>query len=163
MKPCKIVVVAAAAAFAFSLFLPAFGPNSGLFCLEYCFGTLTRLFLASSDWYFSGFAVANVIFVVLVGAIFAPARFTRLRLWASVIVLLQVFSWFFVNPVHSEVKASVLSPEGVPLPFTFDQSLGMGYFIWLFSYVLLVCAHIILRNEPGQHSPDPAPASCAAH
>jgi hypothetical protein len=140
------LAIAAGALFALSFFLPALGDSSGFECLRECWHIFTRsaAYLSLSlvgRSYFSGFVVANCLFVALVGALLVATSHARLRLWTSGVLLLQVFSWLILNliPVwHGERLA-----------------LGAGYFLWLLSYLMLFGAHSVRNRKPNQ-SPDPA-------
>ena len=76
--------------------------------------------------YYSGFVLANALFVALLAAGLCCAARSRLRRWLSVLAALQVVSWFFVN----------LFAKGKGDHFNIE----VGYYLWLVSFVLLCAA-----------------------
>lgn len=149
MKLQRRLAIAAGSAFTLSYFLPALGTRSGFSCLSVCWGIFTRSDVEDNvrlgGWlYYSGFVAANALFVILLGAIFLETPCARLRLWASVISMLQVLSWLILNLVYVG--------QGDRFP------LRAGYFIWLLSFILLFCAQISSRRMPSR-SLDPRSAS----
>jgi hypothetical protein len=135
--------------FGVSFALPADGNMSGIASLNACWGVFTEFGKDHGadlgGWlYYSGFVLANALFVALVGALLLrPAR-TGLRFWISTVSTLQVFSWLVVNLFSLRNGDS------------FD--LGIGYFIWLLSFIVLLAAHGI-RSETPNRLADPALAS----
>src|SRR4029079_14242112 len=114
-----------------SHFLPAYNDGSGFLCFRFCWDVLlghdTTLF--SGAWfYYSGFAISNILFIGLVVAHFVTKKCPRLRSVVSVVFFLHVLSWLvFHIPQVSEIK--------------------VGYYLWLIAYGLLVAAH--LWKKPG--------------
>jgi hypothetical protein len=145
----KLALTCAVIAFGASFFLPALDKESGLSCFRDCWRVFTRYdsnySLPIGGWlYYSGFVAANVLFVVLVGALLYPMPFLRARVYISLAALLQVFSWLVVGFCHVE------KDDGF--------ALNIGYFLWLISYMLLFGAHVLQKKMPSQ-SPEPAPAT----
>ena len=141
MKLRSKLGLVAALLFGVSFALPADGGMSGIACLGVCWGVLLQLGenheLGIGGWcYYSGFVLANALFVALFAALLVwPARM-RLRMGIAVLSTLQVLSWLVVN----------LFP-----PLKGDHfDLGIGYFIWLLSFILLVAAHFVRSGPAGQ-------------
>lgn len=143
------MAIVAGALFGLSFFLPALGSSTGFECMRECWHVFARsdayIALSLAGWsYFSGFVVANVLFVALWGALFVPAPLPRLRLWMSGTALLQVLSWLILNLI------SFWRGERF--------ALGAGYSAWLLSYAMLFGAHGVRNRRPNQ-SPDQTPAA----
>jgi hypothetical protein len=141
------LALSAGAAFGVSFFLPALDKESGFSCLLDCWGVFTRSdsshALPMGGWlYYSGFVAANALFILLWGAILYPVRLPRMRMCISLVSLLQVLSWFVVSIVHVDKEDHF--------------ALRIGYFLWLFSFILLFSAHLFRDHEP-KPSTDPAP------
>ncbi|HEY5078226.1 MAG TPA: hypothetical protein VII43_00200 [Opitutaceae bacterium] len=143
MKLRRKLAVAAGALFTLSFFLPAFGELSGVACFGFCWNILTHYGqehdLSLGGWlYYSGFVLANALFVALLVAILCPAAPTALRRWMSALATLQVISWFFVNLVAR---------------WNGDRfNVEIGYFLWLLAYLLLFAAHSVPERAEG-HAP----------
>ena len=88
----------------------------------------------TGEWfYYSGFAISNIVFSVLVVALFVTRKSRKFRTVVAVIFFLHVLSWVVLH--------------------VFDQAGGLahikiGYYVWLMAYGLLVAAH--LWKEPGE-------------
>jgi hypothetical protein len=149
MKLRRRLAAAAGLIFALSFALPAYGGSSGLACLNECWSVLTGFdYEQGGGWlYYSGFVIANGLFVALLAAFFFVTCLRRVRLWISVVAALQVLSWLVLN----------LIPEMRGQKF----DLGVGYFVWLLSYLLLACVHVGIKVAPNQ-LPEPTLASGAA-
>ncbi len=124
---------------------------SGLSCLGVCWGVLTGLGenhdITLGGWsYYSGFVLANVLFVALFASLLASSARMRLRFWIATLSTLQVLSWLVAN----------LFDHGDH----FD--LGIGYFVWLLSFVLLLAAHRV-RSQAPSLTTDPAIAPGTSH
>ena len=144
MKRRTGLALVAATLFGLSFALPADGNMSGWECFTACWRVFTE-FGKDHDtnlggWcYYSGFVLANILFVVLFGALLCGPGRMRLRFWMSTVATLQVFSWLVLN----------LFSHG-------DRfELGLGYFVWLLSFILLLIAHGI-RSGSESHTADPA-------
>jgi hypothetical protein len=138
MKRHSQWAIAAGILFAVSFFLPAYGGSSGFSCLEYCWGIFAGYGknhdLSFGGWlYYSGFVLANALFVALFVAIRFSFSFAKLRFGASAVAMVHVNSWLGVNLAHASRGE------------TFD--VRIGYFIWLLSFVLLFVAHAILGRK----------------
>ena len=90
-------------------------------------------FLAGSWIYYSGFAISNILFAVLVVALFVTMKHRRLGAIVSVAFLLHVLSWLALNACQSPSEL---------------HEIKIGYYLWLMAYALLVAAH--LCKEPGE-------------
>jgi hypothetical protein len=153
MKLRSKVAIAAALLFGLSFALPADGTMSGIACLGVCWGVLANLGenhdVPLGGWcYYSAFVLANVLFVVLFWALLFWSAQLRLRLWIAIVSTLQVLSWLVVN------LFALRNGD------RFD--LGIGYFIWLLSFVLLLAVHLVRPGTPNQ-STDPSTAPGASH
>ena len=128
--------LAAVVVFVISHFLPAYNDGSGFLCFRFCWDVLlghdTTLF--SGAWfYYSGFAISNILFIGLVVALFVTKKCPRLRSVVSVVFFLHVLSWW------------VLHLLGQPPQLT---DIKIGYYVWLIAYGLLVAAHF--WKEPAE-------------
>lgn len=141
MKGRRRLAAASGALFALSFFLPAFGELSGIACLGFCWNLLTHFGrdhdLSLGGWlYYSGFVLANALFVALLAAALLLATRSALRRWLSALAALQVISWFFVNLVAK---------------WNGDRfNVEVGYFLWLIAFVLLFAAHSISGAPPAE-------------
>jgi hypothetical protein len=144
MKLQEKWALGAGSAFTLSFFLPALDSNSGYSCLVDCWRVLIRSEESSvGGWiYYSGFVASNALFVALWAALFCSVRHIRARLWTSILASLHVLSWFVLNLAQGE-----------------QLSLGIGYYVWLLSFLLLVTAHVCVRNglHPSPHPADQSP------
>ncbi len=86
--------------------------------------------------YYSGFVLTNILFVVLVVALFATKKGRLLRCLASFILLLHVMSWVIIALVDR--KSSAI------------RDIKVGYYVWLSAYALLFAAQVIGRVEGGE-------------
>ena len=126
MKTPRNLGLAAVVVFVISHFLPAYNDGSGFLCFRFCWDVLlghdTTLF--SGAWfYYSGFAISNILFIGLVVALFVTKKCRRVRSVVSIVFFLHVLSWLvFHIPKVSEIK--------------------IGYYLWLMAYGLLVAAHL---------------------
>lgn len=136
--------LAAVVIFVISHLLPAYADGSGFACFAFCWNTLlgrdTEI-LTGSWFYYSGFAIANVLFVGLSVTLWVTKQIRRLRSVVVVALFLQVLSWsalhiFQQPPQITEIK--------------------IGYYVWLVAYGLLVAAH--LWKAPAESPGSPASA-----
>jgi hypothetical protein len=147
LKLREKIALGAGAAFGVSFFLPALDNEPGYLCFLDCWGVLTRSdgghALPLGGWlYYSGFVVANSVFVLLLGALFYPTPFPRVRTGLSLLSLLQVASWFVVGVAHVDKEDHF--------------ALRIGYFLWLSAFALLLAAHLVrnpTRNQPAKPAP----------
>jgi hypothetical protein len=136
VKTSRNLGLVAVVVFIISHFLPAYENGSGFACFGVCWNMLLghdAEILSGSWFYYSGFAISNIIFPVLVLALFVTDKSRKLRSVASVVFLLHVLSWsvlhIFQQPPHiTELK--------------------VGYYVWLIAYGLLVAAHF--WKAPGE-------------
>jgi len=139
MKLTHKLAIAAGLLFAVSFFLPANGELSGIACLGFCWSVFTQFGqnhdLSLGGWlYYSGFVLANALFLALLGAILLRAPWAKARLLLSAAAMLQVLSWLVVSLVAT---------------WNGDKfSLGIGYFAWLLSFLLLFAAHSVAGRVP---------------
>jgi hypothetical protein len=134
MKTSRNLGCSAVAILVISHLLPAYGDGSGFACFQFCWQTLCGqgADVFSGGWfYYSGFAISNVLFIGLAAALLVTKKARRLRSVISVIFFLHVLSWF------------VLHLLGKPPQLT---ELKSGYYVWLIAYGLLMAAH--LWKEP---------------
>ena len=128
--------------FVISHFLPAYGNGSGFACFGVCWNMLlghdSEIF--SGAWfYYSGFAISNILFVGLVVALFVTKKSRRLRTVVSVVFFLHVLSWLVLHIFQQPPQITEIQ---------------IGYYVWLIAYGVLVAAH--LWKEPGE-SPESIP------
>jgi hypothetical protein len=117
--------------FGISHLLPAYHGESGFACFRFCWSTLVgegEDVLSGGWFYYSGLAIANIAFPLLVIALFAAKRIRRFTVFVSVIAFLQVLSWGLLN----------LAAQ----PTEFSQ-IQIGYYLWLLAYGGLVAAHFV--------------------
>lgn len=139
MKLKDKLALGAGSAFTVSFFLPALDSNSGYSCLVDCW----RVFVGSEEsslggWlYYSGFVVSNALFVMLWLTLFYSVRHAWARLWTAILSSLHVLSWFILNLAQGE-----------------QLSLGIGYYIWLLSYLLLVGSLVCVQRGPHRSPAD---------
>ncbi len=135
MKTPRNSGLAAIVVFVISHFLPAYGNISGFACFRICWDTLLdHAEILSGDWfYYSGFVIANILFIGLVVALFVTKKLRRLRSVVSIVFFLHVLSWLVL---HIFPK-----PSGI-------AEIKIGYYVWLIAYGLLVAAH--LWKEPAE-------------
>jgi asparagine N-glycosylation enzyme membrane subunit Stt3 len=128
MKTSRKLGLAAVVVFVISHFLPAYGDSSGIACFGVCWNILLGhdTEILSGGWfYYSGFAISSIIFLVLVVALFVTKKSRKLRSVVSVVFFLHVLSWPVLHifpPDLTEIK--------------------IGYYVWLAAYGLLVAAHL---------------------
>ena len=89
--------------------------------------------LTGAWFYYSGFAVSNILFPLLVVVLFITKKGRRVRAVISVVFCFHVLSWVVV---HIFGKPSEIA------------ELKIGYYVWLTAYGLLVAAH--LWKEPSE-------------
>jgi len=136
MKTSRNLGLVAVVVFVISHFLPAYGGGSGFACFGVCSNMLLGhdTEILSGGWfYYSGFAISNIIFPVLVLALFVTNKSRKLRSVVSVVFFLHVLSW---SVLHVFQQPSQLN------------EIKIGYYVWLIAYGLLVAAH--LWKEPGE-------------
>jgi hypothetical protein len=143
------LAIAAGSIFALSFFLPALRGASGFSCLGFCWAVLTRNGLNNSialgGWlYYGGFVVTNAVLIVLFTTILLSRQFPRVRLYASIIVALHVFSWLIANLISLGQREQ------------FD--LRVGYFVWSMAFLLLFSAHVVAKETPNR-PPEPTSPS----
>jgi hypothetical protein len=134
MKTSRNLGLAAVVVFVISHFLPAYGDSSGFACFGICWNMLLGhdTEILSGGWfYYSGFAISNIIFLVLVVALFVTKKSRKLRSVVSVVFLLHVLSWAVLHIFPTDLT-----------------EIKIGYYVWLVAYGLLVAAH--LCKEPRQ-------------
>jgi hypothetical protein len=135
MKTHRNLALLASVVFIISHFLPAYGSGSGFACFQYCWNFLLGQDgdIFSGAWfYYSGLAIANILFIGLAAALFVTRKGRGLRSVLSIVCFLHVLSWLALHlfqrpPQIDEIK--------------------IGYYVWLIAYGLLVAAH--LSKEPG--------------
>jgi hypothetical protein len=136
MKTPRNLGLVAVVVFVISHFLPAYGDGSGFACFRVCWNMLlghdTEIF--SAGWfYYSGFAISNILFIGLMVAMFVTKKSRRLRSVVSVVFFLHVVSWLVLHICQQPPQVSEIK---------------IGYYVWLIAYGLLVAAH--LGKEPGE-------------
>jgi len=123
----------AIAAFAVSYFLPAYDENRGFACFAECWDVLfghNGDILSGMWFYYSGFVISNILFVVLVVALFLTKKHRRFTSVLSVLFFLHILSWLVLHVFPSPSQIAELK---------------VGYYVWLVAYGLLAAAH--LRKE----------------
>jgi hypothetical protein len=117
--------LAAASVFAVSHFLPAYDTLRGFSCFLECWETMWHFDLSELEgwFYYSGFALSNIMLPILVVGLFVSHRGWRFRSIVSLVMLLHTASW------------SLLESWGS------NSSIKIGYYIWLGAYMLLYSAH----------------------
>jgi hypothetical protein len=134
MKMPRNLGLMAIVVFVISHFLPAYGGGSGFACFGACWNMLLGhdAEILSGGWfYYSGFVIANIVFIGLVVALFVTKKSRRLKSVVSVVIFLHVFSWLALHIFQK--------------PPQIDE-IEIGYYAWLSAYGLLVAAH--LCKEP---------------
>lgn len=136
MKTPRKLGLVAVVLYVVSHFLPAYGDGSGFACFEYCWNNLlgrdTQI-LSGGWFYYSGLAIANVLFIGLVVALFVTKKGRRLRSVASAVLFLHVLSWLVLHILQQPPQVTEIK---------------IGYYLWLMAYGLLVVAH--LWKEQGE-------------
>jgi hypothetical protein len=137
-RPQKLGL-AAAVIFAISHCLPAYGDGLGFACFQLCwsmlFGQEGAQFLSGGWFYYSGFAISNVLFPVLVAALFLTRKLRKVRTAVMMIFFLHVLSWLLLNAFESSHEL---------------REVKIGYYLWLASYGLLLGAHVCVCKEAGE-------------
>jgi hypothetical protein len=133
MKTPRNLGLAAFVLFVISHLLPAYDNGSGFACFRACWDTLLeRSEIFSGGWfYYSGFVIANILFIALVVALFITKKRRILRSVTSVVIFLHVLSWLVLHIFQQ--------PSGI-------TEIKIGYYVWLIAYGLLAAAH--LCKEP---------------
>lgn len=125
MNTSQKIGLAAVSVFAVSYFLPAYDTFGGFACFLQCWDTIWHF--DPSDlgcwFYYSGFALSNIMFPILAVGLFVSQRGWRLRSIVSFVMLLHTASW------------SVLDFWGS------SSTTKVGYYLWLEAYVLLFFAY----------------------
>ena len=130
MKTLRYLGLVAILVFVISFFLPAYGDEgSGFICFRFCWSVLlghdTELF-TGAWFYYSGFAVSNILFIGLVAALFVTKKARGLRLVVSAVFFLHVLSWVVLHIFQHPSQVNEIK---------------IGYYVWLTAYGLLVAAH----------------------
>src|SRR5262245_17403907 len=136
MKTPRNFELIAVVVFVISHFLPAYGDGSGFACFGVCWNMLLghdSEILSGGWFYYSGFAISNVLFIGLVLALFVTKKCRRLRSLVSVVCFLHVLSWLVLHVLQRPPQITEIK---------------IGYYVWLMAYGLLVAAH--LRKEPAE-------------
>jgi len=140
MNPSQKIGLTAVSLFAVSHLLPAYDTLPGFSCFQMCWRTMLEL---DNAWfYYSGFVFSNIMFSILVVALFVSKTGWRVRSIASFIILLHITSW------------SVLHLWGGL------SDIKIGYYVWLAAYALLFIAHLFKdTNNPME----PTAGAAVAH
>ena len=136
MKTPRRLGLVAGLVFVISHFLPAYGDGSGFACFRYCWDMLwghDGEILSGGWFYYSGFAISNLLFLGLVVALFVTKKSRGLRSVVSVVFFLHVLSWLVLHVFQQPPRVNEIK---------------IGYYAWLIAYGLLVAAH--LWKEPGE-------------
>jgi len=136
MKTPRTLGLVALVVFVISHFLPAYAEGSGFACFRFCWSSLLGHdadILSGSWFYYSGFAISNILFIGLVVALFVTKEGGKLRSVVSVVFFLHVLSWLILHLVQQPSQIAHIK---------------IGYYVWLLAYGLLVAAH--LWKEPGE-------------
>jgi hypothetical protein len=147
MKTPRNLALLAVVLFVISHFLPAYGDGSGFACFQYCWNVLLGHdgdMLSGGWFYYSGLAIANILFIGLAVALFATKRCRRLRSILSVVCFLHVLSWLALHTFQRPPQIAEIK---------------IGYYVWLIAYGLLVAAHVC--KEPAE-SLEPVPLARSA-
>ena len=142
MKTPRNLGLVAIVVFVISHFLPAYEIGSGFACFRYCWNVLVGRegdVLTGGWFYYSGFAISNILFIGLVAALFVTKKRRRLRSVVSVVFFLHILSWLVLHifPQPSQIT-----------------EIEIGYYVWLIAYGLLVAAHLCSERveSPGSIS-----------
>ena len=130
VKTSRNLGLIAVVVFVISHFLPAYGKGSGFACFGVCWNMLLGrdAEILSGGWfYYSGFAISNILFIGLVVALFVTEKIRRLRLVVSVVFMVHVLSWLVLHIFQQPSQITEIK---------------IGYYVWLSAYGLLVAAHI---------------------
>ena len=94
----------------------------------------------SGGWfYYSGFAISNILFIGLAVALFLTKKSRSLRSAISIVLFLHVLSWLAIHTFQRPPQIA---------------EINIGYYLWLIAYGLLLAAH--LCKEPAD-SLEPIP------
>lgn len=144
MKTSQKLGLAAVVVFVVSHFLPAYGTGAGFSCFQACWNMLLGRegTLFNGAWfYYSGFAVSNLFFPALAGALLMTQKSRRVRAAVAVAFFLHVLSWVMLH---------LRSPE--------LAEIKIGYYVWLAAYGLLAAAHVWKEPQAALASNPPAPS-----
>jgi len=137
MKTKQKLAAIATGAFILSFFLSVHSNGgSGFQCFALCVDVMLArsgaLYFGLGEWLeYSGFVVANLLFLVLAALLMMSARgFYRTRRWLALLIALEVLSWLAIYVQDLSVLRS-------------------GYYVWLGAYVLLFFAHFL--NHPASN------------
>ena len=136
MKTSRNLAVLAVVIFVISHFLPAYGSGSGFACFQYCWNVLVGHdadILSGAWFYYSGLAIANILFIGLALTLFATNKYPKLRSVLSVVCFLHVLSWLALHTFQRPPQIAEIK---------------IGYYPWLFAYGLLIAAH--LSKQPAE-------------
>jgi len=136
MKTPRNLALLAVVIFVISHFLPAYSNGSGFACFQYCWNMLLGHdgdVFGGGWFYYSGFAISNILFIGLVVALFLTEQCRSLRSVISVVLLLSVLSWLAIHTFQSPPQIAEIK---------------IGYYAWLIAYGLLLAAH--LSKEPAE-------------
>jgi len=134
MKRLRNLGLVAILVFVISHFLPAYLQGSGFTCFAVCWKGLLGhdIEMFSGPWfYYSGFAISNILFIGLAAALFLTKKGRAFRLIVSVIFFLHVLSWLALHIFQHPSQVIEIK---------------IGYYLWLVAYGLLVAAH--LEKDP---------------
>ena len=137
MKMPRNLGLVAVVVLVISHFLPAYGDGSGFACFGVCWNMLLGhdTEILSGGWfYYSGFAISNILFIGLVVALFVTKKSRRFRSVVSVVFFLHVLSWLVLHIFRQ--------------PPQIDK-IEIGYYVWLMAYGLLVAAHL-RKSQPNR-------------
>jgi hypothetical protein len=129
MKTPQSLTLGALVVFVLSHLLPAYENASGFSCFRFCGEVLLRReeTQLGAWFYYSGFAIANLLFIGLVATQFFTKQGRNLRSVVSVICFLHVLSWLVLHIIPDPSQLAELK---------------IGYYVWLIAYGLLVTAHL---------------------
>src|SRR5882724_6772348 len=130
MNTSQKIGLAAVSVFAVSHFLPAYDTLRGFSCFLECWETMWHVDPSDLEswFYYSGFALSNIMLPIWVVGLFVGHRGWRFRSTVSSVMLLHTASW------------SVLESLGS------SSNIKIGYYLWLGAYALLHSAY--RSNEP---------------
>lgn len=132
----NLSIFIASCLFLSSFFMPAYiiseGSFSGFECFKICI--LIARDLSLESLYYLGFALVNFTFVSIVGILFTKYHLQMSVKISSIACILYIASWAALNIFHED-------SSGIDV-------LGIGYYVWLLSFIYL--SFTLIRNK--QHS-----------
>jgi hypothetical protein len=145
MKPRIKLAWITALAFGLSFFLPALDKIPGLMCCLNCvfflMASLSAVIMGDERWRFylypGMFTFTNALFLVLLVRSAFERHFSKTDIYVMLVLLTHVLSWPLVKLIGGQGGYMGLA----------HASIGLGYYVWVFAFVLQSVTCLIYRKR----------------